>query len=111
LFVSGVAQDDRSMSTVHISFDTRAFSIETVQKAALKFTRLASFEFLPKGEHELQVAVRAISGVELVGDQFAALFRNEVLDQHLRGVVARETETERNLILAYAFSNTKLIAS
>ena len=87
------------------------YSVETLQKAALKFTRLASFDFRLGDEHLVAVIIHPIAGVVLNTEQFSDVFRTEVLDQHLRAIVARETETERNLILAYAFSNTKLVSS
>jgi His-Xaa-Ser system protein HxsD len=98
-------------STVTIGFDSRVYSVEVLQKAALKFSRMASFDFRLSGESEVNVIATAVAGLDINAEQFTALYRNEVLDQHLRAVVARETESERNLILAYAFSNTKLIAS
>jgi His-Xaa-Ser system protein HxsD len=94
-----------------IGFDRRVYSLETLQKAALKFSRMASFDFRVRSEQDVDVIVTPISALEIDRRQFTALYRNEVLDQHLRGVVARETEAERNLILAYAFSNTKLVVS
>jgi His-Xaa-Ser system protein HxsD len=36
-------------------------------------------------------------------------FRKEVLDQHLRARIAKETESIRHLILAHAFSRTGLV--
>jgi His-Xaa-Ser system protein HxsD len=35
-------------------------------------------------------------------------FRNEVLDQDLRAVIAKETEATRNIVLAFALSKTGL---
>jgi His-Xaa-Ser system protein HxsD len=104
-----VAATERQLSVVE--FDSRIYSIETLQKAALKFTRVASFDFRIAGEHQIQVSARSNPGLELSSDQFIDAYRNEVLDQHLRAIVSRETEAERNLILAYAFSNTKLVSS
>lgn len=95
---------------VKVDFDSRIYSVQTLQKAALKFTRVVSFDFKIEGEHQVQVIVRANAGFEFTSDQFLSAYRNEVLDQHLRAIVARETEAERNLILAYAFSNTKLVS-
>lgn len=37
-----------------------------------------------------------------------AAFRNEVLDQDLRSIIAKETEAIRNAVLAFAFSKTGL---
>jgi len=100
-----------SPRSLPIEFDSRVYSIETLQKAALKFTRLASFDFRLGDGHIATVIIHPIAGVELNTEQFIDVYRTEVLDQHLRTIVARETEAERNLILAYAFSNTKLVSS
>jgi His-Xaa-Ser system protein HxsD len=109
---NSAAPDPASVSTpVRIGFDSRVYGLETLQKAALKFTRIASFDFRVEEGQQINVIVTSVPSLELNAAQFTGLFRTEVLDQHLRAVVARETETERNLILAYAFSNTKLIAS
>jgi His-Xaa-Ser system protein HxsD len=40
-----------------------------------------------------------------------ARIRNEVIDQDLRSIIAKETSNVRTLILANAFSNTGLIES
>ena len=41
-------------------------------------------------------------------DRIVAAFKNEILDQDLRGIIARETEGTRNAILAFALSKTGL---
>ena len=91
-----------------LTFDPSVASLDTIQRAALKFTGLCSFDIAPNGNH-LVVTVsfpfkHQVDTVEVIGR-----FRNEVLDQTLRERIASETVQERNLILAYAFSNTKLI--
>lgn len=94
-----------------IKFDAAVYSVETLQRAALKFTDACSFDFRV-GAEGLEVSVSSLTETYgLRTDEIAAKYRNEVLDQHLRAIVAKETENERNLILAHAFSNTKLIAS
>jgi len=97
--------------SIVVEFDLRIYSVETLQKAALKFTRVASFDFRVVEASLIQVIVQSNPGLELTPDQFTDAYKNEVLYQHLRAIVARETEAERNLILAYAFSNTKLVSS
>lgn len=96
---------------IRVEFDLRIYPIDTLQRAALKFTDACSFDFRLSG-YLAEVNITAIgSSYSLQSDALIAKYQNEVLDQHLRSVVAKETENERNLILAYAFSNTKLIAS
>jgi His-Xaa-Ser system protein HxsD len=101
----------KAVHELSVVFDDRVFSLPTVQKAALKFTDNFSFRF-ELGEHSIRVGIRPVSDTyETSSSNVVQLLNNEVLDQHLRAVVASETEVERNLILAHAFSNTKLIAS
>jgi His-Xaa-Ser system protein HxsD len=94
-----------------LEFDRAVYSIDTLQRAALKFTDACSFDFrLAESTVEVRIAplseAYALRAAELEGR-----YRNEVLDQHLRAIIAKETENERNLILAHAFSNSKLISA
>lgn len=99
------------MDAIQLEFDSRIYSVDTLQRAALKFTDACSFDFRLRGDIA-EVAIAPLNeAYTLKVDPLVASFRNEVLDQHLRSIIAKETENERNLILAYAFSNTKLIAS
>ena len=96
---------------LHVTFDTDVYSLTTIQKAALKFTNAFSFQF-EITDAKVNVRIHSLSDAFTATESTIELaLHNEVLDQHLRAIVARETETERNLILAYAFSNTKLIDS
>jgi His-Xaa-Ser system protein HxsD len=94
-----------------IEFDRAIYSVETLQRAALKFTDACSFDFRLV-ESAIEVKVAPLNDAyDLRERDLEAKYRNEVLDQHLRAIVAKETENERNLILAHAFSNSKLIST
>jgi His-Xaa-Ser system protein HxsD len=94
-----------------VQFDLNVFSAETVQRAALKYSDLCSFSFRLENDLLIVTIKSTVSGADLDLASFADRLRNEVLDQHLRSVIAAETEQERNLILAHAFSYTKLVSS
>jgi His-Xaa-Ser system protein HxsD len=97
------------MDELCVVFDGNVYALSTIQKAALKFTDTFSFRF-ELNKDRVRVGIRSLSDAYTAVDStIEQLLYNEVLDQHLRGVIARETEIERNLILAHAFSNTKLI--
>jgi His-Xaa-Ser system protein HxsD len=98
------------MDELRVVFDGTVYALSTIQRAALKFTDMFSFRFeLSAGQ--VNVGIRPLSEVFSANDStIEQQLHNEVLDQHLRALIARETETERNLILAHAFSNTKLIS-
>jgi His-Xaa-Ser system protein HxsD len=94
---------------VAIQLDARVYSLDVAQRAAFKCIDLASFEFALAPEHEILVTATVKPGLTIDPTELRARFRNELLDQKLRQTVAEETKTERDLILAYAFSNTKLL--
>ena len=96
---------------VAIKLDARVYSLDVAQRAAFKCTDLASFEFALVPEHEILVTATVKSGITIDLVEFHARFRNELLDQKLRQTMAEETKNERDLILAYAFSNTKLLGT
>lgn len=93
---------------VDVTFDSAAYSITAIQKAAYRFGNLCyiRIETTIDGRVSVQLTPKATvtSPESLAGD-----LRNEVLDQHLREVVAEETGRVRDLILAQAFSAVSLI--
>ena len=99
--------DSRPRDVV-LTFETSTASLDSLQKAAIKFTGLCAFEFLPQVDR-VAVTISFPFLHEAGVDELVGRYRNEVLDQALRERISRETAQERNLILAYAFSNTKLI--
>jgi His-Xaa-Ser system protein HxsD len=97
--------------SARIDFDSRIYSLDVIQRAALKFSDVCSLSFTVISDHGIGVDIQPLAGRKASVSQVAGLLKNEVLDQALRERIAKETETERNLILAYAFSNTKLVQS
>jgi len=97
-----------------IEFDASAYSLLAIQKACHRFTNKASFEVSPvvrDGASFVRVSLSLLaekneSELTLLVQQL----NNEVLDQQLREQVREQTAPVRNLILAYAFSRTGLIA-
>jgi His-Xaa-Ser system protein HxsD len=88
---------------------SRVYSLETIKKAAYRFSDVASFDIEPSGD-EIRCIIRLNSGStdDEQMDRIVSAFRNEVLDQDLRVTVAKETEAARNAILAFALSKTGL---
>jgi His-Xaa-Ser system protein HxsD len=94
----------------YVEFPSAVYAIETVQKAALKLTGFCSFDFDATQPGLIRVRLNPLASHHVVDVvELVSRLKNEVLDQHLRALVARETEDERNLILAYTFSKTKLV--
>jgi His-Xaa-Ser system protein HxsD len=95
-------------SSCELRFSRDVYALDTVKKAAYRFSGHCSFEF-EVSESEIcchlhfpkPIGPTAIASIQ-------SGFRNEVLDQDLRHSIAEETSAFRNAILAYAFSRTGL---
>jgi His-Xaa-Ser system protein HxsD len=87
--------------------DATVFSEEVVLRAAHKLTDCAFVGVVREGgQYILQMHLRGNdSGVSALEGRFA----NLLLDEELRERVAKETEAERRLIMAYALSKQPLI--
>lgn len=102
--------DSEGCETVRLSFDSQVYELGVLQKAAIKFTEFCSFDFRCEANGTIGVTIEFPFSVVPNPRELAGQYRNEVLDQALRLRISNETETEKNLILAYAFSNTKLVS-
>jgi His-Xaa-Ser system protein HxsD len=96
------------VASATVSFDLSVFSLDCVKRAAYRVTAKASVEIATEAGNAVcvihfskpvtqEAAAKAVEGLRL-----------EVLDQDLRSVVAAETASVRNTILALAFSRSGL---
>ena len=99
-------QDITGISIVNI--DKNLYSLEELQAAAYLYTEFSSFNFKDK-ENEFVVEIQKLPNSDLNSDDVVHLFKNQLFIESLRSKIASKTEVERNLILAYAFSNTALV--
>lgn len=99
---------DDACASIVLSFDNSLFSADVVKRAAYRFSDRASFGFERAGAQLRCTLLFSPPITRSESEEVAREFRNEVLDQDLRAVVAAETEPMRNAILAYAFSRTGL---
>lgn len=88
-----------------ISFDANVHSVDAVQRAAYRFSDRLSCE-VSNGGGSIEVVLHLDEDAD--AETLVAEFRNEVLDQVLRERIRSETEDVRKLILAMAFSQTRL---
>ncbi len=100
--------DASDVSSVETEFSAEAFSLETVKKSAYRMLDRFSADIRAEGtviscRLDFRTPVSQEQARKAVMD-----FRDEVLDQDLRKIVAEETAPMRNAILAYAFSRTGL---
>jgi His-Xaa-Ser system protein HxsD len=91
-----------------IVFSTQAFALDSIKKAAYRFSDVMSVDFVPQRD-EIKCTLHFIAGrTEEDILRFVAEFKTEVLDQDLRATIAKETAPIRNAVLGYAFSKTGL---
>ncbi len=85
------------------------YSLLAVKKTAYKFADQCSIFLQDVQEQRLPVLFMFTEPITPEGvQQVIADFCNELIDQDLREIIAKETEATRNLILAQAFSKTSL---
>jgi His-Xaa-Ser system protein HxsD len=91
-----------------ISLDSKAYSIESVQKAAYRSINNFTIDIQVNDAH-LNCKLISNAGVSDEGFDYAIQeFRKNILDEELRVKIKKETEPVRNLILGIAFSKTGL---
>jgi His-Xaa-Ser system protein HxsD len=90
-------------------FSSQVYSVETIKKAAYRFSDVMSIDVIPQYD-QIECVLHFIAGSkeEEASPQIVAAFKNEVLDQDLRSLISKETETIRNAVLAFALSRTGL---
>jgi His-Xaa-Ser system protein HxsD len=94
--------------TATVLVDKSVYDLDCVQRAAASLTNLASFNF-QHHDSGISITISVRSPTTLTSKDLSDRFLNELLDQSLRQRIATETKTERDLVLAYAFSNTKIV--
>jgi His-Xaa-Ser system protein HxsD len=96
------------VSPYEVRFSSYTYNLETIKRAAYRFTGQLAFNFIPEKDsiacEITPLSLNEPSEIELAISEF----KNEVLDQDLRRTIAEETATVRNVILAHVFSKTGL---
>jgi His-Xaa-Ser system protein HxsD len=91
-----------------LDIDLRVFRLTAVKKVAYAFGDRFCVQIESSGEERVRVVlspkVALPSSSDVCGE-----FRNALIDQDLRDIVAEETEPVRNVLLAHAFSKAALI--
>jgi His-Xaa-Ser system protein HxsD len=95
--------------TWQVEFSLTVYRLSAVQKAAYNYSGKFNCN-IDQSDNTIKVFLLA-KNATFDPDAAVADFCTEVLDQHLREIVAEETEGIRNLLLAQAFSRTSLIGN
>lgn len=92
--------------SIVVCFDSKVYDLDTIKRAAYRFTDKCSFEFRPTAEGTACTLTFFKDAAPDVIEALVQSFKIEVLDQDLRKAIAEETAPMRNAILAYTFSKT-----
>ncbi len=91
-----------------VRFPIAVFPLEAVKKAAYRVSADCAVDIqLDGGEIVCRLLLSSATTLE-ERDELERRFRTEVLDQDLRSLIAAETQSIRNVVLAHAFSRTGL---
>ena len=85
-----------------INVQTGLFPTEVILRTAHRFSGKFHVSIQATGDEEVKVELKAKDRNHCEGIEDA--FQNELLDESLRAIVARESRLERDLILAHALS-------
>lgn len=94
--------------SAEVEFDESVYSLDTVQRAALKFSDMASIAIKRPEPGLLRASIALFADSATRAEDLGRVLVNEVLDQALRARIADETAVERTLILSHVFSRSKI---
>lgn len=100
---------EKELKKLLVTFDCQVYSLIAVKKAAYKYMDSAFANISIGGNNICCLLNFPSSSSDESCSKLVEEFKKEVLDQDLREKIKVETEAVRNLILAYAFSQTGII--
>jgi len=93
-----------------LDLDLEAYSLDSVKRSAYRFSDQFAFDLVVEGRVARCTLIfpDAVSAEAI--ETSVVAFRKELLDQDLRQAIRSETANVRNVILAHAFSQTRLVS-
>jgi His-Xaa-Ser system protein HxsD len=95
-------------ATQTLELDSHVYGLEAVQKASYRFIDRLTVLISERESGTIVCEIDPVGGGTIAFDVVLSDFKRELLDQQLRSKIKVETESVRNLILAYAFSRSGL---
>ena len=100
-------QSGKGADAILLTFDNQVYSLTAVKKAAYKYLDRFSADIrIEDARITCWLTFTSSNDQDATRRLLIEDFRKEILDQDLREALKVETEAVRNLILAYAFSQT-----
>lgn len=102
-----IALHQLGQGTTSISLDLRVYSLSALKKAAYRLADRCTIVLSHVSETSVNAALVSADGSN--GEELLRSFLDEALDQELREQIGAATSGVRDLILAHAFSRTRLV--
>ncbi len=100
------------MTVTTLEFDAAVYSCLAIEKGCYRLSDVLSSVVVKDSKNYLvQITFLGKEKTQEGIEAILSRLKNEILDQNLREKIKIETAATRNLILAYAFSRTGLIAN
>lgn len=95
----------------HLEFeiDSAVYSMECVKKSCYALMAIGSSEIRTLTDHQILVKMAILQDINQSDAEIRQLLFDELLDYSLRESISKQTEGVRNVILANAFSRSRLI--
>jgi His-Xaa-Ser system protein HxsD len=100
-----IATDQRQFS---VQVDPAVYSLNCLKKACYAIMTLASCD-IQKEENVFTVTLNVLPDISQSNKEIRLLLLDELLDYSLRESISEQTEDVRNVILANAFSRSRLV--
>lgn len=95
-------------NTVVFTIDKALYELEMIEAASIPFMPFSTIEISANPSAYL-VTIMKDSDSNITPEELKKALLNNLIHESLRRKIADKTEMERNLILSYTFSNTKLM--
>lgn len=93
---------------ISIKVEKKIYSLLIIESAAIPLSDISTMSFRSIDDY-IEVSFTLDDNSNFSSNDIKKSFLNNLAHESLREKIAQSTEIERNLILAYAFSNTKLM--
>jgi len=95
----------------HLEFeiDEAVYSMECIKKSCYALMAIGNSEISTLTNHQILVKMAILQEVNQSDAEIRQLLFDELLDYSLRESISKQTEGVRNVILANAFSRSRLI--
>ncbi|MEL0630724.1 hypothetical protein [Psychromonas aquatilis] len=91
-----------------IFIDANLYPLEIIESSTIPLSPFGSFK-ISLSNQKFKIEIKLATDTDITMEDLCHSLENNIIHESLRLKIAEKTELERNLILSYTFSNTKLM--